>query len=167
MLCASSHLAIPVLTIICLAPIVLECLSKRNYGNFNRRVEGKEYKVVLHASFRLLLPPLDVINSIWQDDVSFHIRTDSLICSYVEALFAKHGRVKPRHQYISQRMRELGRFTLVAKSMDTSIKGLEDLCALSRFQFVISVARKATEFSPGKNAYGTPSTAVKIGFCLL
>lgn len=55
---------------------------------------------------------------------------------------------------------------LVAKSMDKSVKGLKDLCAPSMFEFVIGVARKATEFSPGKNEYGKPSTAVKIGFCL-
>lgn len=55
---------------------------------------------------------------------------------------------------------------LVAKDMDQTVKGLQDLCAPSKFQFVVSVAKKTTEFSPGKNEYGKPSTAVKIGFCL-
>lgn len=50
----------------------------------------------------------EIINNMRQDDVSFHIRSDSLICRYGDSLFAKHGRVKSRHQYISQRMRELG-----------------------------------------------------------
>lgn len=54
---------------------------------------------------------------------------------------------------------------LVAKEMDRTMRGLEDLCAPSKFQLV-SVAKKLTEFSPGKNEYGKPSKAVKIGFCL-
>ncbi len=101
-----------------------------------------------------------------QDDVSFHIRNYSLICKYGESLYAKHGRVKSRHQYIAQRMRELGRFVLVAEEMDKTVNGLEDLCAPARFQFVVNVAKCLTQFSPGKNEYGKPSTAVKIGFCL-
>ncbi len=32
-----------------------------------------------------------IINNMWQDDVSFHIRTDFLICRYSEALYARHG----------------------------------------------------------------------------
>lgn len=50
--------------------------------------------------------------------------------------------------------------------MDKSVKGLEHLCAPARFEFVVNVAKKLTKFSPGKNEYGKPSTAVKIEFCL-
>lgn len=66
----------------------------------------------------------DVINNMQQDDVSFHIRTDSLICRYGESFYAKNGRMKSRHQHISQRMRELGRCMLLAKDMDKTVKGL-------------------------------------------
>ncbi|KAL1272198.1 hypothetical protein QQF64_028060 [Cirrhinus molitorella] len=107
-----------------------------------------------------------IINNMRQDDVSFHIRSDSLICKYGESLYAKHGRIKSRHQYISQRMRELGRFMLAAKDMDKTVNYLEDLCVPSKFQLVVKVAKHLTQFSPNKNEYGKPSTAVKIGFCL-
>lgn len=63
-------------------------------------------------------------------------------------------------------MRELGRFMLAAKDMDKTVNVLEDLCTQSKFQFVVSVAKHLTDFSPGKNEYGKLSTAVKIGFCL-
>ncbi|KAI3376190.1 hypothetical protein L3Q82_016405 [Scortum barcoo] len=108
----------------------------------------------------------EIVNKMRQDDVSFHIRTDDLICRYGESLYAKHGRVKSRHQYIAQRMRELGRFMLVAKDMDMTVKSLQDLCVPSKFHLVVNVAKRLTEFSPGKNEFGKPSTAVKIGFCL-
>ncbi|KAF5899327.1 nucleoporin p54 isoform X1, partial [Clarias magur] len=107
-----------------------------------------------------------IINGMRQDDVSFYIRSDSLICKYGESLYAKHGRMKSRHQYISQRMRELGQFMLVAKEMDKTVMGLEDLCTPSKFNLVVSIAKRLTEFSPRKNEYGKPSKAVKIGFCL-
>lgn len=67
-----------------------------------------------------------IINNMRQDDVSFHIRKDSLICKYGDSLYAKHGLVKSRHQYIAQRMRELGRFMLVAKDMDKTVNALEE-----------------------------------------
>lgn len=108
----------------------------------------------------------EVINNMRQDDVSFHVRSDSLICGYGDSLFAKHGRVKSKHQYIAQRMRELGRFMLVAKDMDKTVKFLQDVCVPLKFQLVVNVVKKLTQFSPSKNEYGKPSTAVKIGFCL-
>nr|XP_033471258.1 uncharacterized protein LOC117249624 [Epinephelus lanceolatus] len=107
------------------------CGSKKSCMTNGRR------KVQSHAA---RLPPIaassdkcqKIIDNMRQDDVSFHIRTDSLICRYGEALRANHVRVKSRHQYVAQRMRELGQFMLVAKDMDKTVKGLEDLCAPSR-----------------------------------
>lgn len=58
-------------------------------------------------------------------------------------------------------MRELGRFTLAEKDMD-----LQDVCDPSKFQLVVDVAKRLTQFSPGKKEHGKPSTAVQIGFCL-
>ncbi|KAG7461364.1 nucleoporin p54 isoform X1 [Solea senegalensis] len=107
-----------------------------------------------------------IINKMRQDDVSFHIRGDSLICNYGESLYAKHGRVKSKHNYISQRMRELGRFMLTAKAMDSTVRTLEDICVPKKFLLVVNAAKKLTEFSPSKNEYGKPSTAVRVGFCL-
>lgn len=55
---------------------------------------------------------------------------------------------------------------LVAKDMDKTVNGLEDLCAPSNFQLVVNIAKRLTQFSPGKNEYGKPSAAVKIEFGL-
>ncbi|XP_061598835.1 uncharacterized protein LOC133461871 isoform X3 [Cololabis saira] len=135
--------------------------------------EGKKTRGRVQSRAARLLPIAassggcqGIINNMRQDDVSFHIRSDSLICRYGDSLYAKHSRVKSGDQYIAQRMRQLGRFVLVAKDVDKTVQSLEDLCAPSKFQLVISVAKTLTKFSPGKNEYGKPSTAVKIGFCL-
>ncbi|KAL0152200.1 hypothetical protein M9458_051923, partial [Cirrhinus mrigala] len=95
-----------------------------------------------------------IINSMHQDEVSFHVRNDALICKYGESLYAKHVHLT-----------ELGRFMVVSKELDKTVSGLEDLCTPAKFQFV-NVAKHLTQFSPRKNEYGQPSTAVKIGFCL-
>lgn len=58
------------------------------------------------------------------------------------------------------------RARLLAKDMDNTVKGLQDVCAPSKFQLVVNVAKRLKEFSPGKNEFGKPSKAVKIGFCL-
>ncbi|KAJ4947321.1 hypothetical protein JOQ06_009357 [Pogonophryne albipinna] len=108
----------------------------------------------------------EIFNNMRQDDVSFHIRRDSLICRYGDSLYAKNGHVKTKHQYIAQRMRELGRFMLVVKDMDTNVKSLEDVCAPSKCQLVVDAAKSLSKFSPSKNEFGKPSTAVKLGFSL-
>ncbi|KAK2810392.1 hypothetical protein Q5P01_000403 [Channa striata] len=108
----------------------------------------------------------DIINNMRQDDVSLHVRRDELICKYGESLYAKHSRLKSRHHYVSQRMRELGQFVLTAKEMDKSVMFLEDLCTPTKFQLVVSAAKRLTEFSQCKNEYGKAVKEVKIGFCL-
>lgn len=40
---------------------------------------------------------------------------------------------------------------LVAKDKDKIVKVLEDLCAPSKFPFVVNVAKCLTQFSLGKN----------------
>lgn len=108
----------------------------------------------------------DIVNSMRQDDVSFHIRSDSLICSYGESLYSKHGHIKSRHQYIAQRMRQLGQLLLAAKEISNSVSGLKDLCTPSKFQLVLQAAKWLAIFSPRKNEFGKPSKVVKIRFCL-
>nr|XP_024661063.1 uncharacterized protein LOC112436092 isoform X1 [Maylandia zebra] len=144
----------------------LSCKSKKLCASKTRhpRVQGYAARLlpIKHSSKGCQT----IIDNMRQDQVSFHIRSDSLICKYGESLYARHGRVKSKHQYIAQRMRELGRLILAAKNMDRTVNVLEDLCKPSKFQFVVSVAKHLANFSPGKNEYGKPSTAVKIGFCL-
>ncbi|XP_056129347.1 uncharacterized protein LOC130106989 [Lampris incognitus] len=110
----------------------------------------------------------DVIHAMRQDAVTFHIRTDNLICKYGESLHAKHWQEKSRDttRYIAQKLRELGRFMLVVKKLDKTVKGLQDVCTPLKFNLVLKAIRKLTEFSPTKNVYRKPSTAVKIGFSL-
>lgn len=88
------------LKIIGLAHIVVGCLLKRSYGNVTPHVEVKKSCVTENDTHgRRRVQSQAVINNMRQDDVSFHVRSDSLICRYGESLYSKHGLVKSRHQH--------------------------------------------------------------------
>ncbi|XP_026224135.1 uncharacterized protein LOC113167589 isoform X2 [Anabas testudineus] len=107
-----------------------------------------------------------IIHTMQQDHVTSHIRSDAMICTYGESLFAKKGREQSQHRYIAQKLRELGRLVLAAKEIDKSMKSLKEMCDPTKFELVIKATRKVSNFSAQTTEYGKPSTAVKIGFSL-
>lgn len=61
-----------------------------------------------------------------------------------------------RYDYVSQKLRELGRFVLAAKSLDSGIRTLQDLLAPGRLSLVLAAARKASGYR-----WSRPPLAVK------
>ncbi|TMS01221.1 hypothetical protein E3U43_005360 [Larimichthys crocea] len=61
-----------------------------------------------------------------------------------------------RYDYVSQKLRELGRFLLAAKSLDPAIHTLQDLLAPGRLSLVLASARKASGYR-----WSRPPLAVK------
>lgn len=108
----------------------------------------------------------NIILNMHQDDVSTQVRSDPLICKYGEVMFELHGQDKSQHNYISQKMRELGRFMLAVKQLNPAVQRLVDVCIPTKFQLAISAAKKASGFDPSKSRYDTPSLACKIGYTL-
>lgn len=108
----------------------------------------------------------NIILNMHQDDVSTQVRSDPLICKYGEMMFALHGQDKSQHNYISQKMRELGRFMLAVKQLNPAVQRLVDVCVPTKFQLAILAAKKASGFDPSKSRYDTPSLACKIGYTL-
>ncbi|KAI4901841.1 hypothetical protein NFI96_006306 [Prochilodus magdalenae] len=101
-----------------------------------------------------------------QGQKRIRVLSDSLICKYGEMMFELHGRDKSQHGYISQKMRELGRFMLAVKKLAPSVKHLVDVCVPSRFKLAIAAAKEVSGFDASTNAYSTPSLACKIGYTL-
>ena len=98
----------------------------------NREMEKGKRRVQKASS--QLLPIMEsgdgiqkVIQSMLQDNVTSHIRSDEMICTYGGALFARKGREQSQHGYITQNMRELGRFVMDAKKIDKRVKSLKDM----------------------------------------
>lgn len=61
-----------------------------------------------------------------------------------------------RYDYVSQKLRELGRFLLAAKSLDPAVLTLQDLLAPGRLSLALSAARKASGYR-----WSRPPLAVK------
>lgn len=61
-----------------------------------------------------------------------------------------------RYDYVSQKLRELGRFLLAAKSLDSGVQNLQDLLAPGRLALSLSAARKAAGYR-----WSRPPLAVK------
>lgn len=153
------------------------------YGMFKRTVHGRHEKACrvrnvvevekVHKSSSEHLPIREsshemqnFIHTMFQDEVTSQIIGDTMICKYGDALFARKGHEEPQHRYITQKMRELGRFVLAAKEIDKSVNCLKDLCDPTKLDLTIKAVRRVSNYSTSTTAYRTPSTAVKIGFSL-
>ncbi|XP_058506754.1 uncharacterized protein LOC131473526 isoform X3 [Solea solea] len=88
-------------------------------------------------------------------------------CALKTAVFGQHlfdlnGSRKNRHDYIRQRLRELGRLLLVAKKK-TPIRKAEELIYPANFNHVISAVKALAGYNAENNTFCTPSLALKIG----
>ncbi|KAK1877482.1 UvrABC system protein B [Dissostichus eleginoides] len=96
------------------------------------------------------------------DAVTQIIQNDKLLLQFGQHLFDLNGSRKSRHDYIRQRLRELGRLLLVAKH-NTPIRKAEELIYPANFNHVISAVRELAGYNPEDNTFKTPSLDLKIG----
>lgn len=103
----------------------------------------------------------NIVNRMIIDEVSQEVRNDPLICEFGDRLLEKHGSDPSKDGNVSQRMRELGRFVLSAKSIDGKVKLLQDVLVPPNFQLAVKAAKQASGFT-SKYRYNTPSLALKL-----
>ncbi|MEQ2196879.1 hypothetical protein XENOCAPTIV_016543, partial [Xenoophorus captivus] len=106
-----------------------------------------------------------LVNAMHQDEVTQIVREEKGILRLGEHLYAKHGHDKTKHDYIRQKMRELGRLIQHAKR-NGKVKQIEDFYKPSNFNFVIAAVKDVAGFDEDKNTYKTPSLALKLGHSL-
>ncbi|XP_067456263.1 uncharacterized protein [Thunnus thynnus] len=107
----------------------------------------------------------ELVNAMHQDEVTNIIREEKSILRLGEHLYAKHGHDKTKHEYIRQKMREIGR--LIRRSRKTGrLKRMEDFYVPSNFNFVVQAVKDVAGFDEDKNIYKTPSLALKLGHSL-
>ena len=102
-----------------------------------------------------------VISCMIYDETTQMIQNDKLFLQFGQHMFDLIGSRKNRHDYIRQRLRELGRLLLVAQK-NTPIQKAEDLINPSNFSHVISAVKELAGYNP-ENTFRTPSLALKIG----
>lgn len=98
----------------------------------------------------------EVLHRMNWDQVSHQVKSDWLICKYGNKLMGNQDGTQMRYEYVSQKLRELGRFLLAAKSLDSSVQTLQDLLAPGRLSLVLAAARKASGYR-----WSRPPLAVK------
>ncbi|XP_074484513.1 uncharacterized protein LOC141763723 [Sebastes fasciatus] len=98
----------------------------------------------------------EVLHRMNQDHVSHQVKSDWLICKYGNQLMGNEEVSQRRYDYVSQKLRELGRFLLAARSLDSGVQTLQDLLAPGRLSLALAAARKASGYR-----WSRPPLAVK------
>ena len=146
------------------------CLFKPNEKDSESGAVSKRRR--LAAASSLLLPTTqamhvglqkNVVSIMWGDAVSLCSRNDTLIVKFGTKLYEKHGHLAHLHQFISQKMRELGRFTLAVREVDSSINELSDCMTPRKFPSIVKAVRNLCHYDHDQNKYDIPSLALKIG----
>uniref|UniRef100_A0A1A7X2E6 Uncharacterized protein n=1 Tax=Iconisemion striatum TaxID=60296 RepID=A0A1A7X2E6_9TELE len=88
----------------------------------------------------------EILHRMNQDTVSHQVKSDWLICKYGNKLMGNIDGGPKRYDYLSQKLRELGRLLLAAKSLDSDIQTLQNLLAPGRLSLVLSAAREASGY---------------------
>ncbi|XP_041823315.1 uncharacterized protein LOC121628352 isoform X2 [Melanotaenia boesemani] len=108
----------------------------------------------------------DLICRMVVDKISTEVKNDPLICEYGDRLLEKHGNDRSKDGHVSQKMRELGRFMLAAKSLNSQVKTLQDVLVPPNFSLAVAASKKASGYTRTKYRYSTPSLALKLGHSL-
>ena len=158
----------------CLAFFTKETLWKHRKNCVFRKGDNSKRKI--HSAALFMLPVTQttskglkeqVLKKMAPDDISLIVRNDSLILKVGEKLFEKHSQHQHLSTYISQKMRELGRFVIQARQMCPDVQYLTDVIVPARFSNVaVAATRKLCKFNVETNTYETPSLAMKLGHLL-
>ncbi|XP_063059396.1 uncharacterized protein LOC134452758 isoform X2 [Engraulis encrasicolus] len=106
-----------------------------------------------------------VISVMTQDDITDTIKRDPSILMMGEHLYNKVGSDPSKHQYIRQKLREVGRLLLYSKEVG-HLKTMSDFIIPANFPHVVSAVRHVSGFSAEKNNFCIPSLALKLGHSL-
>ncbi|XP_047221148.1 uncharacterized protein LOC124868220 isoform X1 [Girardinichthys multiradiatus] len=102
------------------------------------------------------------LSEMHQDEITVACKKDQCILDFGYRLFHKNERVVSQHQYIRQKLRELGRLLLEARNI-ASVKSIKDLIKPEKYVTVVAAARRLAGFSEESGNYQRPSLARKVG----
>lgn len=114
-------------------------------------------------------PPPGITHGVWkllnamnQDEVALAARNDWCILELGKHLYNKHGSRVKMHEYIRQKMRELGRLLICARAV-TPLKSIKELIHPKNFMHTINAVKRTAGYNEETAAYETASVAVKLG----
>lgn len=108
--------------------------------------------------WKLLTPMKD-------DNISAAVRSDFTILQLAQSFLNKHGQDPSKHDYIRQKLREVGRLLLILR-MQFSLHTIEDAVKPANFGMVIQAVKRVSGYDAAKHTYHTSSLALKLGHSL-
>ncbi|XP_040909011.1 uncharacterized protein LOC121191726 isoform X2 [Toxotes jaculatrix] len=102
-----------------------------------------------------------LLSTMKQDEIAFIVQNDYLLIQLAEYLSEKYRNNQKKHDYIRQKLREMGRLLLALH--DKSIFSFEDAVKSQNFYKVVQAVKDMTGFDEKKKSYGKPSLALKLG----
>ncbi|XP_056441610.1 uncharacterized protein LOC130379052 isoform X1 [Gadus chalcogrammus] len=100
-----------------------------------------------------------------QDNITDMIRQEKYILKLGEHFYNKKGTDKSQHQYIRQKMREMGRLVLLAKTLG-KLKTIHDFFLPANFCRVVKAVKVVCGWSEDTSSFKIPSLALKLGHSL-
>ncbi|KAL7385829.1 hypothetical protein ABVT39_000841 [Epinephelus coioides] len=123
------------------------------------------------CAFALPAPPgvkeefWKLLNNMVQDEVYSAVKSDVCIMEFGEHLYNRLGYDVGKHEYIRQKLRELGRL-LVCSRKTTPLKTIEDHIRPVNFMHVVQAVKRVAGHDSETDTYKCPSLALKIGHSL-
>ncbi|KAM9699286.1 uncharacterized protein ACNS7B_008355 [Menidia menidia] len=141
---------------------------------FKPRVAQKPGRTRVQALCTFAVPPppgireefWKVLCNMNQDEVYFAVKTDACILEYGEHLYNRLGYDPGKHEYIRQKLRELGRL-LISSRKTTPLKCIEDHIKPANFMHLVQAVKHVAGHDSQTNTYKVPSLALKIGHSLI
>ncbi|XP_056119701.1 uncharacterized protein LOC130097073 [Rhinichthys klamathensis goyatoka] len=117
-------------------------------------------------------PPPGVTHGVWkllnamnQDQVALEARNDWCILELGKHLYNKYGSRVKMHEYIRQKMRELGRLLICTREV-TPLTSIKELIHPTNFMHAVNAVKRTAGYIEETNIYEKASVAVKLGHSL-
>ncbi|KAL0970083.1 hypothetical protein UPYG_G00236930 [Umbra pygmaea] len=129
-------------------------------------------KRVQSLPYMILPPPDNITQAVWNiacemnnDDISSVVRSERYILLLGQQLYNKSKSRAGRNDYIRQKMREVARLVIKARSI-SPLEHIEDFIMPCNFNYVVDAVRAVAGYNENSNLYGIASLAVKLGHSL-
>ncbi|XP_064819437.1 uncharacterized protein LOC135537159 [Oncorhynchus masou masou] len=134
---------------------------------------GPKRRIQSAMAFMMRPQPDYVSTGLWKvvcgmnsGQVSFVVRNDKCILLMGEELYNKLQPDNRRNKYIQQRMREVARLLITARTC-TPLMCFEDLVIPSNLPHVITAVRAVAGYNEENKTYDRPTLAVQMGYNLM
>ncbi|XP_048860839.1 uncharacterized protein LOC125727900 isoform X3 [Brienomyrus brachyistius] len=107
----------------------------------------------------------DVLCNMAYNEISAIVRSDRCILQLGQHFFNKIGSDKGKHDYIRQKLREIGRLLQEARKC-TPLRNMEDFVIPSNFPHVVKAVKVVAGYNEETHSYQIPSLAMKLGHSL-